>query len=119
MLFDTARAGFVAPMSLFLIDSVSSSTYLSSLNLFSSPASDISLIFIADSVVLMTQTILPSFLTIIHTSLQFCNTACLFYTYFSPDKPPILYRSTYFSSPRLYLKLFAYLPLSIHPIKRK
>ncbi len=65
MFFDTARAGFVAPMSLFLIDSDNSSTNSSSLNLFSSLASDISLIFIADSVVLMTQTILPSFLTII------------------------------------------------------
>ena len=54
-----------------------------------------------------------------YTSLQFYNTACLSYTSFSPDKPPVLYRSTYFFSPRLYLKLFAYLPLRVYTIERK
>lgn len=94
MLFDTARAGFVAPMSLFLIDSDNFSTNSSSLNLFSSLASDISLIFIADSVVLMTQTILPSFLTIIKAHNLIRLAACpipslLRINHYFPTKVPL------------------------------
>lgn len=44
-----------------------------------------------------------------YKSLQPCKTGGLSYTFSSPDKPLFPYRSTYFSSPRIYLKLFAYL----------
>ena len=51
-----------------------------------------------------------------YKSLQPYKTGCLSYTSFSPDKPLFPYKSTSFFSPRLYLKLFAYLPLRIYTV---